>query len=108
MDGWAGSVPGTPHLDQVWLLATVSWLEQVVGKWQESPGHEGGECPRVGDQVVVHILASSWPVSAAFWWHQSLPGSALEPRHSPMRQPSLLPHHSFAGRSLPTRSLVAP
>src|SRR5216683_6238620 len=103
MDGWAGSVPDTPHLDQVWPLATVSWLEQVVGTLQASPGHEEGECLRVGDQVVAHIPVSSWPVSAAFWWSQSLPEFAPEPRHSLMQQPSLFPRRPGAGRSLPTR-----
>src|SRR6266568_1194113 len=108
MDGWAGSVPDTPYLDQVWPLATVSWLEQVVGMSQGSPGHEAGELPRAGDRVAESIPALSWPVSAAFWWQQSLPASAREPRRKPWRHPSLFPHRHGAGRWLPTRSLVAP
>src|SRR5229473_5195002 len=108
MDGWAGSVPDTPHLDQVWPLATVSWLELVLGVSQGSPGHEMGELPRAGDRVAESIPALSWPVSAAFWWQQSLPEFAPEPRHSLMPQPSLFPRRPGAGRSLPTRLLVAP
>src|SRR6266487_506399 len=102
MDGWARSALDTLSLDQVWPLASVNWWEQVVGASQESPGSESGGPPHVGDRVAERIPALSLPVSAAFWWSQSPPGSAPERRRWLWRSPLLLPHHSFAGQSLPT------
>src|SRR5258708_37025849 len=99
MDGWAGSVPDIPHLDQAWPRASVSWLEQVVGMSQGSPGHEAGELPRVGDRVVVNIAGLSGPVSRAFWGQQSLPCSGPEPLPKPRGATLLFPDWPGAGRS---------